>query len=223
MKRFCAAFAGLILAGCSAGNDMPSVELQVLDAARGAIASKTAPQTQRPKLTRAILDTLDVASIEVTLERNDQLAYLFEDAKRRDGRAGKITVWRTEDQVTLAMRNGVLIATRGLDGGIISSAVQVSGDAPGPSRGGERVQYIRALDNKEIRLSMACEVVNLGPEQIVIVERRHATRHVQERCAGGGGTVVNDYWIDSRAGVVWQSRQWAGPNLGYLRIRQLTN
>ncbi len=45
---------------------------------------------------------------------------------------------------------------------------------------------------------------------------------VQQRCSGGGGEVVNDYWVDSRGGLVWKSRQWAGPQIGYIRFRRLT-
>lgn len=226
MNRFCLVgglIAGLVLSGCSAGNDAPSLELQVFDAVRGVVASKTGPKQARVAINRALLDGLDGAYLEVTLERQDQLAYLSMNSERRDDRPGKITVWRAEDSVSLAMRNGMLIETFGLGGGIASSTVLASGDTLGPAYSGEHVQYIRGLDNKEIRLSLACDVVRLGSETIEIVEHKHATQHVQERCQGNGGTVVNDFWIDSRAGLVRQSRQWAGPNIGYLRTRRLTD
>jgi len=74
-----------------------------------------------------------------------------------------------------------------------------------------------------VRLSLSCDLQDLGMETIVIVERSHHTRHLQERCEGGGGGVVNDYWVDPNRPVVWQSRQWAGPNVGYLRLRRLKN
>lgn len=220
----------LILAACSGGDDVPSLELEAINAARQAIAVRTAPKVQRPPLTRAALDTLEGSFIEVILERRDQLAYLSVNTQRRDGGPGLITLWRTEDNVTLAMRNGVLIATRGLGGDILSATAQVAGDAPGPSQGGEKVYYIRAQDNKTQRLALVCDLVDLGPQAIVIVERRHPTRRLREICTGGtsgdglggAGEVINDYWVDSRSGVVWQSRQWAGPDTGYLRLRRLT-
>jgi Group 4 capsule polysaccharide lipoprotein gfcB, YjbF len=210
------------LSACSVGDDVPSLELQIIDALRASIAEKTAPRPMRIVVNRAMLDGLDGSYLEVTLERNDQRGYLTIDATRRDGQPGKITVWRTLDNVSLAMRNGMLIAVNGIGGGIASSSVLASGDTPGPAYDGEHVYYIRGLDNKEIRLSMACEVVQIGTESVEIVEHIHATRHVQERCAGGGGTVVNDFWVDSSAGLVWQSRQWAGPNIGYLLIKRVT-
>jgi len=69
---------------------------------------------------------------------------------------------------------------------------------------------------------MACSLQDLGPAPVEIVEVTYATRHLQERCEAAGSVVVNDYWVDSRSGRVWQSRQWAGPTIGYLRLRQLT-
>lgn len=219
----CALLTALILSGCSVGNDVPSLELQVIDAARGVIKEKTSPKPPRIAVNRALLNQLEGSFLEVTLERNDQLAYLEMDSERRDDGPGKITVWRTYDDVSLAMRNGMLISITGIGGAIASSSVLASGDTLGPAYDGEHALNIRALDNKEIRLSMVCEVVQLGSEPVEIVEHIHATRHVQERCEGSGGTIVNDFWIDSRAGLVRQSRQWAGPNVGYLWIRRLTN
>ena len=165
--------------------------------------------------------------LEVTLERRDQRAYLYVEAQRRDAYPGQITVWRTGDDVALMMRSGVLFASRGLGGDILSGRVQVADGVPGPSRGGEKSYDIRAEDNKALHLTLACEVADLGPKTIQIIGRDHPTRHLRETCEGGrtaggsNGVVVNDYWVDRRAGLVWQSRQWAGPEIGYLRIRRV--
>lgn len=215
----------LLLSACAGGNEERPTQVQLLETARASRAQRQAQkaQAQRPPLTRAALDTVEVSAIEVTLERRDIFAYLFVETERRDDSPGRITVWRTEDDITVATRNGVVIATRGLGGDILSSSVQVAGDAPGPSGSGERVLMIRALDNQEVALAMTCEVEDLGPEPVEIVELVHPARHLRERCEGGGGAVTNDYWVESRTGIVWQSRQWAGPVIGYMRLRRLTN
>ncbi|TDE34230.1 YjbF family lipoprotein [Antarcticimicrobium sediminis] len=221
------AAALLALAGCSRGTDAPPTQLQLLNAARGSVgqiarkARGTAAPT-RPPLTRAALDTVTVPVLEVTVERRDDWAFLFRTLERSDSSPGRIEQWNTEDSnVTLSLRNGVLIATRGLGGDLLSSAVQVVDGQPGPASGGEHLQMIRNLDYRETALTLSCELVDLGPETIEIVERRHATHHLQQRCEGGGGRVVNDYWTDPRAGIIWKSRQWAGPHLGYLSLRRL--
>lgn len=221
----------LALAGCTRGTDNSGergdaqLQLEIFKAGRAAIAAARAPKT--PELTRAVLDGVEGALLEVTLERRDQRAYLYVEAQHRDAYPGQIVVWRTGDNVTLMMRSGVLFASRGLGGDILSGTVQVANGVPGPSGGGEKSFDIRVHDNKALHLSLTCEVADLGPETVQIIGHDHSTRHLRETCEGGktsdgtSGVVVNDYWVDRRAGLVWQSRQWAGPEVGYLRIRQV--
>ncbi len=217
------ALLGLLLAGCSQGPEGPSLQLEVLQVAGRKISSiGGAAPAERPPLTRAVLDTIDDPYIEVTLENSGVFAYLSQQQLRRDGRPGQIVVWRTEDNITLALRSGVLIATRGLGDDILSASALVAAGRVGPVSGGARRYHIRGLDNQTQSLTLACSLLDLGAETVEIVEQRYATRHLQERCEGAGGVVVNDYWVDSRSGRIWQSRQWAGPTIGYLRIRQLT-
>lgn len=219
--------AVLLMAACAGGDEERPTQLQVFDTVRASVAARTAQrgdvQVEYAPPTRRQLDNIDQPVIEVRLERSAAFDFLYAEAERRDSGPGEIQVWRGSDAVTLATRNGVLIATRGLRGDILSSEVQVSGDTPGPSGGGARVQMIRGLDNKEQRLVLTCEVTDLGPEPVTIVERTHPTRHLRERCEGGGGEIVNDYWVESGRRTVWQSRQWAGPHIGYMRLRRLTN
>jgi hypothetical protein len=225
LSRGLALLAALaLLGGCSGGSDDPSAQVQLFQAGQDALSKRRAsrPAPERPALTRAVLDTVDVPVLEVTIESRGQSAFLYASDQRRDDLPGQVTVWRTEDDVTLAMRNDVLIATRGLGGDLLSADAPVRTGQPGPARQGERALQFHARDTKDLRLTLACDLVDLGPATITIVERAHATRHLQERCTGGGGAVTNDYWIDSRAGLVWQSRQWAGPETGYLGIRRLT-
>lgn len=222
-----AAAALLALAGCSGGNEADPMQLQLLKAVGGGagqIANKVrgTGEAARPPLTRALLDTVDQPVLEITVERRGDWAFLFRTLQRTDDAPGRIEQWSTEDSnVTITLRNDVLIATRGLGGDLLSSAVQVAEGQPGPASGGLQRQMIRTLDYREAALELACELVDLGPETIEIVERRHPTRHLQQRCAGGGGRVVNDYWADPRADIVWASRQWAGPHVGYLNLRRL--
>ena len=138
-KRLCAGAAALllVLSGCSGGTGARPLFPQIAAAAVGSITQGRARRAERPPLTRATLDTLDGSFMEVTLERPDILAYLFVSVVRQDDLPGQIVQWRTEDNITLTTRNGVLIATRGFGGDMMSSAVQVAEGRPGPSSGGE--------------------------------------------------------------------------------------
>ncbi len=215
----------LTLMGCSGGNETRPLQLELLQAGQQRLAERRAAAAAgtgaAPQITRAELDALETTYMEITIERRGVVGYVFAHTERTDEFPGDIVVWRTTDNVSLTTRNGVLVATRGLGGDILSSSVQVSDSWPGPSHDGEHIQMIRALDDREVTFAFGCEVVDLGAETIEIIDRKYATRHIQQQCEGRKGPITNDYWIDSRRGKVWKSRQWAGPNTGYLTFRRL--
>ncbi|MBQ4826740.1 YjbF family lipoprotein [Leisingera sp. HS039] len=228
MIRKTAALAGLaglalVLGACAKGPEKTPAELEVLRAVGAQITKRRSAAPPPVQLTRALLDKQSQAYIEVTIENRDAKAYLTRALTRRDSSPGTVEVWRTQDNVSLALRSGMVIATRGLGGGLLSAQVPAADGAAGPARGGARRYTVRAKGNGQAILSMACSLQDLGPEPVEIVEVTHPARRLQERCEGSGGVVVNDYWVDSRPGrnQVWQSRQWAGPETGYVRIRQL--
>ncbi|MEY8830977.1 YjbF family lipoprotein [Sedimentitalea sp. XS_ASV28] len=227
MRRSARLVAGLViailLAACSGGSDAPTLNLQVIEAARAAIAARTNPPAERPPVTRAVLDTLDGTFLEITREREDVTAFLYPSYTTRDSEPGEIVVWRTDSNETVTVRGGVLIATRGLGGDLLSTEVLLAGSRPGPAEGGARTYRVFGENNRQTTLAMACEVTDMGPETIEIIEIRHATRHLREQCQGSGGVITNEYWIDARRGLIRQSRQWAGPHVGYLRLRQVTD
>lgn len=222
--------AVLVLAACSGGPQDAPLEVEIMQVVGQQVKQRLKRQPERPPVTRALLDSLDETYIEVTIENDGQRAYLQPQLVKQDSTPGQVTVWLTEDAVTLAMRNGVLTATRGLRNDMLSASALVheTGGAMGPAGGatGARRYEFAALDNRSQVFTLACTVSDLGLETIEIIELTYQTRHLQERCESGpggeSGVVVNDYWVDSRSGHLWQSRQWAGPTTGYLRIRQLT-
>lgn len=214
----------LLLVGCAGGNEPVPLQLELIRAGQATIAQRTqikAPPQAAP--TRAFLDGLDVDVQEMIVERSEVVAYVIKHFETRDNLPGRVQVWRTNDNFSISMRNGVLIATRGFWGDLLSSSVQVSGTQPGPSHDGEHIQMILARDNREVPFAFGCEIADLGQETIEIVERRHTTQHIRQSCEGRKGPITNDYWVDRHRGVVMQSRQWAGPNIGYLRFRRLTD
>lgn len=227
-KGTLAGLAALVLASCTEGPDSETAITVSLSAVGQAVRSATAaPAGQRPPLTRAALNTLDGEFLEAEIEKSGAKDFLFVAADRRDDRPGRIVVWRTGNDVTLAVRDGVLIATRGLGNDVLSSDadVMVSALRRRATTTGARRYRFSGLDNKAVALEMACAIENLGRETVIIVERRHVTDHLRETCESGGprgGRVVNDYWIDSAGSTVWASRQWAGPNIGYVKMHQLT-
>lgn len=223
----CAAFLALaFLAGCAGGNeDSTAGQAAVLKEVRSVLKANRAQRTGQAApftISRALLNQQTVGSLEVTVENTDQTAYLIPAAFRDDGLHGKVAVWQTITGENVILRDGILFATRGLGRDLASSdtsAGQRAVRTNGPS-GGERRMQVRNDVHGADEIVLQCESTVLGRETIEIIELRFQTRKVRETCQASYGTVTNDYWVGTR-GDVLQSRQWAGPGVGYLKIRLL--
>lgn len=216
--------AGLALAGCSGGNEAAPMQLEIARATKGLVGQMVQGRKSvsgQAELSRAQLEAIGMPISEVSAERRDLKAYLFLAEAHRDETPGLIEVWMTGDQLaTVTTRDGLLIATRGLGGDLLSSAVPQAPE--GGPQSGALEQRIHYGDNRERGLALSCEVADLGPASIEILGNQHATRHLRQSCEGAGGQVINEYWRDPRDGTIWQSRQWAGPYVGYLGLRRVT-
>lgn len=232
-----------LLAACAKGPGEPSAEVELTQAITQVVRQRLAPKPEPLVLSRALLDSQDVPHIEIVVEEQDLTGYLGLLLSRRDDLPGEITQWSAADGTALIFRNGMLIASRGLAGNLLSASVPAAGLQPGPAHGGARSYQLRTGDFAARPITLACNLQDLGPVTLEIVELRYATRHLQERCETVGDglhqkVVINDYWIDSQSRppsgpqsdylarhqtrLVRQSRQWAGPTVGYLRIRDLS-
>ncbi|TNJ40956.1 YjbF family lipoprotein [Phaeobacter sp. B1627] len=214
-----------LMAACARGPEETPLEIEMGQIIRDQIRQRRgkAAAPQPPVLTRALLETIEAPHIEVVIEKTDLRDYVTLQLARRDDSPGRIEVWRTVDNITFGFRDGMLISIRGLRGSLLSAEVPADGQgAMGPASGGQRSYDFAGDDNGSYRVQLACELRDLGPEPLDIVEITYATRHLQEYCTGPeGGVILNDYWVDSRSGRLWQSRQWAGPEVGYIRTRQV--
>ena len=219
---------GLLLSlatACARGPEETPLELEIGQILRSQLMTRLGKveKPQPPTLTRALLDSIEDPHVEVVIEEVELRDYVTLQLARQDDQPGGVEVWRTVDNITFAFRDGMLISTRGLRGTLLSAEVPADGQgAMGPATGGQRSYRFRGDDEGSFKVSLACDLRDLGAGSLEIVERFYAVRHLQEACIGPeGGEIVNDYWIDSRSGRLWQSRQWAGPSLGYIRFRQV--
>lgn len=228
--------AGLILLGCARGDEETPLELEIGQVVRSYFAARKGGGDDLV-LTRALLNTVSVPQLEVVTEptagSDDRelrgfLVPQYLSAGQGAGQVpgqirGRIEVWRTVDNVTFTFRDGMLVATRGLIDTMLSADVPADGvGAAGPARGGLRSYWFRAGDHEEVKITLRCQLDNLGVQKLEIVEQIYHVQHLRETClrdGATGGRVVNEYWVDSRNGRLWQSRQWAGPVLGYIRTR----
>ncbi|MEX0310444.1 MAG: YjbF family lipoprotein [Tateyamaria sp.] len=212
------------LASCTGGTDqIASTTTQVSQIATLVLAQRSAPEL--PTVNRALLDTLTLASLEITIEDRDALAYLIPAGARRDPFHGPLTVWRTGDNAQVAMRSGVIVGTKGLgndlQGSDMRGTVQhVEGRDPS-----EWIGAMTVLTPSSAAQTLALDCVSQKPERktLEIIELTYTVDHLRETCFIDGNTrfVVNEYWVDVRDRTVWQSRQWISPSIGYVRTRFL--
>lgn len=243
LAQAAAAIGLALLAACAKGPGEPSAEVELSQAIGQVIRQRLAPKPEPLVLTRTLLDSQDVPHIEILVEDQEVTGYLGLLLSRRDDLPGEITQWSAADGTALSFRNGMLISSRGLAGNLLSASVPAAGLQPGPAHGGARSYQLRTGDFTARAIILACSLQDLGPVTLEIVELGYPTRHLQERCETPGEgqaqkVVINDYWIDSQprpvsgpqtdylarhqTRLVRQSRQWAGPGVGYLRIRDLS-
>ncbi|WP_415404734.1 YjbF family lipoprotein [Tateyamaria sp. SN3-11] len=213
----------LFLAGCSGGTDTSSTQASQLRNIYEVFRAQRQDPAPLPTLTPALIDSLTVPSLEVTVENRGTTAFLIPFSDRRDSRPGALRTWRTAGDAMVVLRDGVLVTTRGLgnDLGSTNADSAVQGIQRRVPVSGPHTIYFTNSDNGVDQIDLLCEMRTVGNETIEIVQRQFSVVHLQENCTGTRGIITYDYWVDRRDSTVWQSRQWGGPKLGYIRTRLL--
>lgn len=209
----------LTLAGC--GNDRSPLGPLAVGALKGLIPGQgaaPAPVDPRKVLTRAALDQSPVPILLVESEATGLSGTLAAVADN-----GPWRTWRGVDNVGFGFRGGLLGRTQGLGDDLMSADLdEPLAHLAGRGSGSGAVRVHRYLDGErqEVTRSYVCRYGSAGSETITLIGARHVTRHLIETCRGPDVEFRNDYWVGSD-GMVWKSRQWAGPDLGYLIIERL--
>ena len=218
LTHFMCAAALLGLGACSGGDqkidNQQTIISELTDIVRGNVAAGGAEEVV---LTRDLLDQLTVPSLEVVAETRDQTAYLIPFSRRQG-----VTVWRGVDGAQVVLRQGLVTSTRGIGNDLVSSDYQATLAALRAGRGETtRRLFVRNDLRSEDSLTLQCSLSTLGAVQLEVVGRTYNTTHLREVCATPVGDIVNDYWVERGRSLIRQSRQWVGPKLGYLNLRQL--
>lgn len=219
--RFATALALALLAGC--GSERGGVGGILLGAAQGLItAGRDAPGAgaagdPRAGLTPEVLDQLGQPVLLAALPARGVTGAATAVATN-----GPHVTWRSTDNITLSFRDGVLNATRGLGGDLMSADLDeplaaIRGGGAGPA---VRVHRYLDAENQEVVRSYVCRYEHRGARRIGLAGRVRAVREVRESCQGLEGGFDNAYWLGGD-GTVWKSNQWIGPLPGMLRVELL--
>ena len=212
--------AGLtgLVAACSGGTENIQNQAGFANEIRTALVNqRAAKKTPEIVVTRALLDELTVPSLEIIAESRDRTAYLVPFSNR-----GDVSIWRAADGSQVILRGGLIIATRGVGGDLASSDSDQTLTALERRAGAtSRRLFVRNGNSGQDQVTLSCQTTDLGRTDLEVVEKVFDTHHVRQTCQVGQGTVTNDYWIEPASGLMRQSRQWVGPDIGYLRVRVL--
>lgn len=129
--------------------------------------------------------------------------------------------WRTPDNVGFALQDGFLIGTAALGDDLMTADIAETRALVLAGRDGLAVRVHRYLDGQNTTLirSFVCDVTIGGPVPLVLDNRSFDTRLVTETCRNPDLSFENYYWIG--AGRILQSKQWVGPRVGYVSMREV--
>lgn len=129
---------------------------------------------------------------------------------------GEVTVWAAADGAQVALRDGVMIWTRGYGMDLMSA------DAPSvgalAKAGGQHGRVYHWLDGTDqpVHKSYTCSVKQVPYDRGAVGDR-----HFVESCTATGATVsapVQNDFIINRAGRIIEARQWVSPMVGVLYL-----
>lgn len=214
------ALAGLMLAllgACSNEADQLSTigiakqALGQLTAPKGEAGAADTPDAMAARALEANPAPLILAGFEI-LQATHVLAQTGENRRMR--------TYMTPRQEALILRDGLLIGTRGLGHDLsVAEPGQMTALIHTRRAGtGQRVMRYIGGDGIERPLPMTCTTATGSTESFAFAGRSWTAMQVQEACAGGGVTIQNSYLVTAD-GQIPVSRQWIGPDLGYVTVQ----
>lgn len=215
MKRMLSLLAFTILAAC--GSDGAGWQPGSLRGLVGSLGNRAAPPDLRQSLTPEVIAGFEGPLLFVEVLDNSIQAGLVPGPRN-----GSVQQWNTVDGTSLSLDDGLLVASRGLGGDLMSADVLDVRAAL--KRGGgtaERVHRTLTHDNQLHIQAFRCSYSDRGPEAARTLAGTFPARRIDEDCHDSAGLhVENSYWIDG-SGTIRASRQWLSPLAGYLAIERL--
>lgn len=197
--------AALVLSACGSRAGDPllaAVRATVQGIGQGNAAAAPLDQ-QRAAIRKAIADAnLSDPLLMVSLIDRNAVATLGQGGENKG-----VVTWIDATGVAVALRNGVVLSTRGLGHDMMAS----NADASVAALRGGRTTYTR--QQRYLNGEGQLQTVSLRCSA-----QRSAAR-MTETCQAGDLPVTNTYEL--RSGKVVRSRQWLGRELGYAEIERL--
>ncbi|MGO4851349.1 YjbF family lipoprotein [Phaeovulum sp. W22_SRMD_FR3] len=216
--------ATLVLSAC--GNDTNKTENAqvaggVIRDVVALVTPKKAPDETKAvagddeALAQAALRSLKTPAMIATIESTGSRSVLG-----MIGENGTMRTYATPTQQAMIFRQGILVGTRGLGHDMMSAEVDAVAQLIRERRAGTVPVTLRYLDGLGLErpLPVTC-TVSTGAEQAFDFAGSHwQGQQVIQTCTDNGANFTNNYVV-SASGDILLSRQWIGPNLGYVTLR----
>ncbi len=231
-KRLGLLAAGLVALGLSGcGNDMNAglmgglpikalmqsalAQVGIGGQAQAAAAPAAAPDPAQVAASRKMLED---AGLPLYIIQNKDLGLLAYFGKL--GQNGDVVTWSTPDYVTVSLRDGMIVATRGFGPDIMSSVAPTTAQiARGSGATHRRYYYLDAADQIQ-RFDYQCLVRDAGIEVITLIGKDYRTHRVDEACSGQQGSFVNSFWFEGST-KLRQSSQHLAPGIANLLVQKI--
>lgn len=139
------------------------------------------------------------------------------------GSNGKNVTWISPDRKSMTLTSGMLTATRGFGGDLMSVEDGGAARLVSSRRSGQVTKTYRFLNglDETARMVVNCAIATGGFDHVSSGEISTSARVVTEKCMSADGfEFTNTYWIDSGGRTV-QSVQWASASIGQIVFRRL--
>lgn len=208
---------GLMLAACGNGNQDSSNMIKQLPKALASIGKKPQPSGIAPEQIGKALAASPAPMGLFTLEARQAQFIMFEIERN-----GAHRTFGSASRQSIAFRGGMMTATRGLGGDLMSSEgaalyALVSGRRAGSARYDMR---FLTPEDKTVTRSFDCSTTVAAEIPVQIGEINAQTRAVVATCKSDGFSFTDAYAVD-KAGRILSARQWLGDALGYVSVQML--
>ncbi len=204
-----------MLAAC--GND-PNRPIASIDTVKQVLATRKAqatPPTQAG-VAQALAQTQGPVEL-VTNETSKAWAIMLQLEQN-----GGYETFGSADRRSVTMRNGIITATRGLGGDLMSSDISQVAPLISGRRAGQGTRVMRFLNGEDqtVEIRFACTVTPGKSVPVKAGMLDTSARAVTETCRAEGREITNTYLVDTRGRSV-SARQWVGSTPGYLLLQTL--
>ncbi len=133
---------------------------------------------------------------------------------------GPIEIWRAEEGDTLTLRQGIVLGTRAFTPDLFSVEAALPSqwmDATRPATAERIHRYVDGLEQVYIR-AYSCVFSETSRDELPLGAETLQLNRTDEDCYNATQSFTNSYWMNG-SGQMVLSRQWLGPELGYLLLK----